>query len=272
LGGGRGTLKHCDTKVISSQERFPDQPILEMSAKERSMTMLLSLVLATLAAVAQSAEDPWEKAIAEFEAADKDSPPRRDGVVFIGSSSIRLWNTKDAFPDLPSVNRGFGGSHLADSVRFADRIITPYEPRIVVVFAGGNDIAAGKSPEQVADDFKALTAKIHAKLPKTKIYYISLFPTVQRWKMDNKFRESNRLIEAYSKTDDRLGYLDMRTKMTADDGGPRPALLRADGLHMNEQGYAIWSEVIGPVLRTEFKKSNVGPRPATKKVPALSGK
>ena len=85
--------------------------------------------------------------------------------------------------------------------QFADRIVTPYEPRVVVVFAGGNDIAAGKTPEQVFEDFKALTAKIHAKLPKTKIYYVSLFPTVARQKIDDKFRESNGLIETYTKSD-----------------------------------------------------------------------
>lgn len=215
----------------------------------------LSFVTLTLFA-APSAADKWEADIARFEAADKETPPPKDGVVFVGSSSIRLWKTKAAFPDLPTINRGFGGSHLADSVRFADRIVTPYEPRVVVVFAGGNDIAAGKSPEQVFEDFKALTVKIHAKLPKTKVYYVSLFPTVARWKMDDKFRESNELIEAYTKTDPRLGFVDTRTKMTGEDGGPIPSLLLADGLHMNDKGYAIWNERIGPILRAEFKKED----------------
>jgi lysophospholipase L1-like esterase len=230
------------------------------------MTTLLHITVATLALFAAPADDKWETAIAAFEAADKESPPPHDGIVFVGSSSIRLWKTKAAFPDLPVINRGFGGSHLGDSVRFADRIVTPYEPRVVVVFAGGNDIAAGKSPEQVFEDFKALTAKIHAKSPKTKIYYVSLFPTVARQKIDDKFRESNGLIETYTKSDPRLGYVDTRTKMTAEDGGPIPALLLADGLHMNDRGYAIWNEKIGPILRAEFKKDNA----ATKREPALS--
>jgi len=220
------------------------------------MTTLLTLMIATVAFVAAPAEDKWEKAIATFEAADKETPPPHDGIVFVGSSSIRMWKTKAAFPDLPVINRGFGGSQMADSVRFADRIVTPYEPRVVVVFAGGNDIAAGKTPQQVFDDFKALTAKIHAKLPKTKIYYVSLFPTVARQKIDDKFRESNGLIEAYTKTNPLLGFVDTRTKMTAEDGGPIPALLLADGLHMNDKGYAIWNEKIGPILRAEFKKEN----------------
>jgi lysophospholipase L1-like esterase len=235
------------------------------------MTTLLSLALAIVALVDVTADNKWEQDIAKFEAADKDSPPPHDGIVFVGSSSIRLWKTKDAFPELPCVNRGFGGSQMADSVRYADRIVTPYEPRVVVVFAGGNDIAAGKSPEQVAEDFKALTAKIHAKLPKTRIYAVSLFPTVARWKMDDKFREANRLIEAYTKTDARLGYIDTRTKLTAEDGGPRPAMLLPDGLHMNAGGYAIWNEAVGPILRAEFKKGAAA-KPALEKEPALIGK
>jgi len=229
------------------------------------MTTLISFAICSVALFAAPVEGRWEADIAQFEAADAKSPPPHDGVVFVGSSSIRLWNTNKAFPDLPTVNRGFGGSQMADSVKFADRIVTKHEPRVVVVFAGGNDIAAGKTPEQVAEDFKALTARIHAKLPKTKIYFVTLFPTVLRQKMDDKFREANRLIEAYVKTDDRLGYIDTRAKMTAEDGGPMPKLLRGDGLHMNDDGYAIWNEMVGPILRAEFKEKTATPAATEKK-------
>jgi lysophospholipase L1-like esterase len=220
------------------------------------MTIVLALMIAAAASAAEVTPDRWEKAIAAFEDQDRASSAPREGIVFVGSSSIRLWDVKQAFPDLPCVNRGFGGSHMADSAHFADRIVIPYKPRVVVVFAGGNDIASGTTPEKVCDDFKLLVGKIHTELPRTKIYFVSLFPTVARWKLDDKLREANGLIAAFTKTDDRLGYIDTRTKMTAADGGPRPELLRADHLHMNDAGYAIWKEIVGPILRTAYQSAN----------------
>ncbi len=202
---------------------------------------------------ADPSTERWEKAIAAFEAQDKLAAPAQDGIVFVGSSSIRLWDLKKGLPDLPCINRGFGGSHMADSAYFADRIIIPYRPRVVVVFAGGNDIASGKSPEQVAADFQALTEKIHAPLPHMKIYFVSLFPTVARKKFDDKMKRANELIQEFAKTDPRLGYIDTRTRMTAADGGPRPELLCADNLHMNDAGYAIWNEIVGQTVREAYQ-------------------
>jgi len=193
--------------------------------------------------------DKWEKDIAAFEEKDKASPPPSNQIVFVGSSSIRMWKSSEAFPDLKVINRGFGGSEMGDAAKYAERVVLPYKPRIVVVFAGGNDINAGKSPEQVADAFKSLVGKVHAALPKTKVYYISLFPNVKRRAQDEKCCKANELIQAYTKSDERLGYIDTASKMRAADGGPRPELLRDDGLHMNDDGYKIWNEMVGAVLR-----------------------
>ena len=130
------------------------------------MHTLLALV-ALLGLQAQEAKsDKWEKDIAAFEEKDKAAPPPENGIVFVGSSSIRMWKTAEAFPDLKVVNRGFGGSEMGDATKYAERIVLPYKPQTVVVFAGGNDINAGKSPEQVADAFKTLVGKIHGALPK----------------------------------------------------------------------------------------------------------
>lgn len=212
------------------------------------MRALLAL-LAVLASLQDPKAEPFGKDIAAFEAKDKTSPPPENEIVFVGSSSIRMWKSTEAFPDLKVINRGFGGSQLADSVRYAERIILPYKPRIVVVFAGGNDIHSGKTPEVVADDFKALAKKIHDALPKTKVYYISLFPNVQRKSENPKCVQVNQLIEAYIKSEPWLGYIDTASKMRAADGGPRPELLKEDGLHMNDEGYKIWNEIVGPILR-----------------------
>lgn len=212
------------------------------------MRTLIALLAAT-AFLAQDKVDRWEKDIAAFEAKDKASPPPQNEIVFVGSSSIRMWKTAEAFPDLQVINRGFGGSQIADAVKYADRIILPYKPRIVVVFAGGNDINAGKTPERVADDFKALVRKIHAALPKTKVCFISLFPNVKRRAQDASCVQVNELVQAFIKTDERMAYVDTAAKMRAADGGPRPELLAEDGLHMNAAGYKIWNEIVGAVLR-----------------------
>ena len=213
------------------------------------MHALLSLVVSLLALAQDSKTEPFIKEIEAFEAKDKTSPPPEHEIVFVGSSSIRMWKSTEAFPDLKIINRGFGGSQMADSVRYAERIILPYKPRIVVVFAGGNDINAKKTPETVVADFKTLVGKIHGALPQTKVYFISLFPNVARKAQDSQCQKINEMIEAFTKTDERLGYIDTASKMRAADGGPRPELLRPDGLHMNDDGYKIWNEIVGAVLR-----------------------
>jgi lysophospholipase L1-like esterase len=214
------------------------------------MRTLLALSAATLVWSQDPKAEPFAKDIAAYEAKDKTSPPPENEIVFVGSSSIRMWKSTEAFPDLKVINRGFGGSQMSDAVKYADRIILPYKPRIVVVFAGGNDINSGKTPEQVADDFKTLASKIHGALPRTKVYYISLFPNVKRKSQDARCQKANELVEAFCRTDGRLGYIDTATRMRAADGGPRPELLRDDGLHMNDDGYKIWNEIVGAVLRT----------------------
>ena len=96
----------------------------------------------------------WQSEIAAFAAVDRLDPAPADAVLFVGSSSIRLWHTLAAdLPDVPTINRGFGGSEIADSVYFAEQLIRPYRPRAIVMYAGGNDLADGKSPRQVRDAF-----------------------------------------------------------------------------------------------------------------------
>ncbi len=140
----------------------------------------LGNALMLLAAEPQK-HDPtrWESTIEKFEAQDKASPPPTGGALFIGSSSIRKWNLDKTFPDRKdTINRGFGGSQMADSAHYADRIAIPYKPRVIVVYAGDNDIAAGKSPQTVLADYQAFVKKIHAALPNTRIVYIAIKPSI----------------------------------------------------------------------------------------------
>jgi lysophospholipase L1-like esterase len=193
--------------------------------------------------------EKWEKDIAKFEASDRTNPPPRNGILFIGSSSIRMWtNLVTDFPGKPVFNRGFGGSQLADSVNYAERIIIPYAPRQVVIYAGGNDLNAKKTPEVVYGDFVALVTKIRAKLPDTAIAYISIAPNPKRWEQRNEVQTANRLIAKYCERHG-LSFINVYPHMLGPDGLPKPDIFLADKLHMNLKGYAIWREVVAPYLR-----------------------
>jgi lysophospholipase L1-like esterase len=193
--------------------------------------------------------DQWERDIAAFEAADRASPPPKGCIVFVGSSSIRLWKTlAEDFPRLPVLNRGFGGSQLADAVKFADRIIIPYAPREVVIYSGGNDINAGKSPQIVYGDFVALVTQLRSRLPDARLVFISCQASPSRWKQVQKIRQFNGLVASYCRRHD-VTFIDTFPLMLGPDGQPRADLFAADRLHMNERGYAIWKQTIGPYLR-----------------------
>lgn len=218
--------------------------------------LVIGLCLAAIPVLAvgqesQKKESRWESQIRAFEAKDQKQAPPQGGIVFVGSSSIRLWNLPKSFPDLPVTNRGFGGSQLADSVQFAERIVLPYRPKVVVVYAGDNDLASGKSPEQVAADFRALVEKVRKALPKTRVVYIAIKPSLARWKLIETIRKANDLISESSKKDSRVILVDVEKEMLGADGRPRPELFKPDGLHLNDEGYAVWARLVRPHLKLE---------------------
>lgn len=200
---------------------------------------------------APSPHERWEEEIRAFERADAKTPPPKGGILFVGSSSIRLWKTlAQDFPGLPVINRGFGGSQIADAVHFAPRIVIPYAPRLIVMYSGGNDINAGKSPEQVAADFRRFVETVHRALPETRIAYISIAGNPARWAQVDRVKRANALIEEYTKTDPRLEFIDVFSRMLGPDGLPRPEIFSQDRLHMNDAGYRLWTEIVRPYLKT----------------------
>ena len=191
----------------------------------------------------------WEKYIARFEAADKKQMPQPDGILFIGSSSIRMWKTLEQdFPGLPVINRGFGGSQIADSNHFARRIVHPYKPRQIVFYAGDNDVAAGKSPEKVLTDFQQFVKTVRAKLPKARVSFIAIKPSLSRWKLSGKMAMDNSLVRNACSKNKRLDYIDIWQPMLGENGKPRPDLFLGDGLHLNAKGYALWTSIVKPYL------------------------
>ncbi|MFO0901504.1 MAG: amidohydrolase family protein [Pirellulales bacterium] len=194
------------------------------------------------------AADKWEEAVQKFEAADRDHPPVGGGVVFIGSSSIVRWKLDESFPDQAYVNRGFGGSQLADSVRYADRLLAPHRPRVVALYAGDNDLASGKSPAQVTQDFRDFVQRVHAQNPATRIVYLSIKASLKRWSLADKIRETNAAIARLAARDSRLSYVDLFTPMLDAAGRPRAELLDKDELHLSPAGYALWTKWVGPAI------------------------
>ncbi len=216
----------------------------------RRLPFTLAFAVSFFAPLVSAAPEKWTAAIDKFTQADVTNPPPKNGIVFVGSSSIVKWTSLEKdFSGLPVINRGFGGSELADSVFYADRIVIPYQPRTVVLYAGDNDLHAGKTPETVLADFVAFAAKIHAKLPQTRIVYIAVKPSPSRWKIKDQGEKTNTLIAAVCAKDPRFRFVDIWKPMLNDKGEPRPELFVKDMLHMNEAGYAVWKPFVAAALK-----------------------
>ena len=211
-----------------------------------SVWILLAIVMPAIGRAAES--EKWAKAIDAFEQQDRETPPCQGGLLFVGSSSIRMWDLKKSFPDRLALNRGFGGSQMSDVIQYVDRIVIPYAPKIIVLYEGDNDIAAGKSADQVTHDFQSLVGLVHAELPKTKIVFISIKPSPKRWEHYPHMKQANDQIQSLTEKDDRLDFVDVSRVMIGDDGLPIQSLFVKDGLHLNAEGYRRWANLVYPHL------------------------
>jgi lysophospholipase L1-like esterase len=197
----------------------------------------------------------WESSIRKFEEGDKVNPPKPGGIVITGASSIRRWDTLvDDMKPLDVTNRGFGGSQYSDLNQYAKRIVIAYRPRAVVVYEGDNDLAAGspKTPEMVASDAQKFVQIVHAELPETWIYVMSIKPSYLRWNEWPKMKAANKLIQDFVKTQDRVQYIDVATPMFYAQDKPPRDLFVEDGLHPTPKCYALWTSIIKPVLLQRF--------------------
>jgi lysophospholipase L1-like esterase len=160
-----------------------------------------------------------------------------------------LWpDLKASFPGINVIQRGFGGSQLDEVVNYTPRIVLPYKPSLIVLYAGDNDLAAGRTPEQILADYKAFVTIVRDWLPETRIAFISIKPSGDRFALIDKMRATNSLIRSYSATDPKLTYVDVFTPMLGADGKPREDLFVSDRLHMNRDGYMIWRDLLAPIV------------------------
>ncbi|MBN2105198.1 hypothetical protein JW835_14260 [bacterium] len=218
--------------------------------RKHSLVSLLNLsVLLLLNTHAQSPvpnPDPlrFQSEINAFIWWDQKNSPPADAVLFIGSSSIRMWKTHESFPNLPVINRGFGGAHISDILYFYNQIIQKYDVKMIIFYCGDNDIAAGKSADQVFNDYQELIRLILLDMPDVKFLYLSIKPSVSRWNFWNKMSEMNQMVQNYNRARSRLYYLDMSSPLLDASGQPDPCLLLEDGLHLNEKGYKEWNKLL----------------------------
>ena len=203
----------------------------------------------------QANPDPrrFEKDIAAFEAQDLDSRRVSGAVVFVGSSTIRYWDTDKGFPNLTIVKRGFGGSHVSDNIYYADRIILPYKPKLIVFYAGDADVAGRKSADQIAADYKTFIADIHAKLPAARLVILAIKPSPAHWNYIDTIRKTNVLVREYIESDRMVTYVDVSEKLLGSDGRPDPKLYADNGLNFNEIGYRVWTEAVRPFIEGTFR-------------------
>jgi lysophospholipase L1-like esterase len=206
------------------------------------------VLLAAGQELSQERIDKWEPAIKAFEKQDAENPPATGGVVFVGSSSIRKWDLPKWFGENAPLNRGFGGSQIADVNFFAARIVLKHKPRGIVFYAGDNDIAAMVSASDVAVDFEKFCKLVHAKLPRTKIAFIAIKPSPKRWALKDEQSKANALIRKQCEADERLTFVDVWPAMLDSKGEPRAELFVEDKLHLNEAGYKLWTETVRPIL------------------------
>jgi len=224
-----------------------------MSLMHTAFSLIVLLLMVTFASAEPRAKakphdfEKWEKDIAAFEKSDSANPPPKQALLFIGSSGIVRWKSLATdFPGATILNRAFGGNQIADSTHFADRMIFPYEPKMIFLRAGGNDIHAGKSAEEVFQDYKTFVATIRAKLPDVPIAYIALSPSPARWNEKPVGDQMNAAIADYSKKNKNLIFIDAAGITLDADGKIRRELFVTDQLHFNEAGYKLLAEVVRP--------------------------
>jgi lysophospholipase L1-like esterase len=225
-----------------------------MRKRRLVFSVFLSLYIIASAVSAQTAAYPdperFEEAIRAFEAEDADNTPPEGAIVGAGSSSMRGWHktiSADLEP-LTIIPRGFGGSNMNDLLHFAERVVIKYKPRAVVIYEGDNDTASGISPAEIRDTFNAFTAKVHDRLPQTRIYFLTIKPSVARWVMWSRMKRANELIKAECDKSLLLTYLDVSTPMLDKSGVVRKDIFVEDNLHMNSAGYKIWTDAVRPIL------------------------
>ena len=223
-----------------------------------SVVARVAVLLSTaLPAWAGQSIDPhrFEADIAAFEVEDRAAPPPSGSVLFVGSSSIRYWDLARAFPGRPIIKRGYGGSHVSDTIYYADRIIVRYRPALIVFYAGDADVAGGKTAPQIAADYRTLVALLHTRLPSTRTIIIGTKPSPAHWTHQETIRAANAAARALAEADPLVEYVDVEAALLGPDGRPRADFYAENGLNLNDRGYAAWTAAVKPTIEAHWPGS-----------------
>lgn len=266
LIGGQTTPRQALSRQSPREQASNRQPAPQANGQSASQANEQSSAQST-DQVAQATEeksdevadpDParWAKAVNEFERWDGKNAWPDKPVLFVGSSSIEFWKTRAAFPRLPVVNRGLGGAHISVVNHYFDRIVKPYRPRVIVLYAGDNDVAQGKGARRVFEDYREFIKQVRALDADTPVIYIAIKPSTARWRLWPTMNEANELIRTMSEGDEKLYFVDTATPSLGADGAPRKELLADDGLHLNEAGYKLWTDFVGTTIEKAMQRTN----------------
>ncbi|WP_276090736.1 GDSL-type esterase/lipase family protein [Pedobacter sp. JY14-1] len=218
--------------------------------KHNLLFRIFFVALVSLSAPAFAQTKPFWNEIQQFRKKDSVAMPAPGGIVFTGSSSIRMWgDLETVYKDYNVINRGFGGSVIPQANEYLEDLVLKYKPRQVVIYSGENDIASGISAEQTSENFKILFSNIRNHLPKTAIAYVSMKLSPSREKFSSEVLKANGLIRDYLSKQKNAAYIDITSKMLDSNGKMRPELFREDMLHMRPAGYEIWVKAITPYLK-----------------------
>jgi lysophospholipase L1-like esterase len=247
------------TKVVSGKLLSEGLPVRIEPSKPLRLTVSLGdrkagdILLMTTPSYAQQVEDPeperFAKSMAAFAQQDSESPFDKGGIVFVGSSSVRRLDIPKYFPGLKALNRGFGGAHISDVNYYIEETVLKYEPSKVIFFCGGNDLWAGKSVPQVREDFDDFRKRLFERVPNAQLIVLGVRPSPRRIALIDTELKMNAALNNIARDDKRITYLNGSCDRFLDENGqPITGLYADDRLHMNDAGYRIWMEILGPFL------------------------
>ena len=226
----------------------------------RLATLIFASLIFISTSVAQKTKvqnaNKFESEIAAFEKLDKTEKYSDQSVLFVGSSSIRLWNTlKEDMAPYPVIQRGFGGSNSPAVLQYIKRIAYPHRFRAVVIFIA-NDITGSPNdltPQASAGNFREIVRTIRVKYRKQPIFIVEITPCVSRWKYWPQIQQDNALLKSFCQKKDHLYFIETAGSYLNEKGEPRDELFREDHLHLNSEGYKIWGKLIKDELNKRLK-------------------
>lgn len=192
----------------------------------------------------------WDQKMARYEKKDSANFPPKDLILFVGSSTVENWHSLETdFPGKTVINRGVSGTKTIDQINYKDRLITPYHPKQIFIYVGDNDIGYKWTPEEILAQFKTLFSTIRKEKPTAEIIYISIKPSIRRWKDKEQVEKTNGLMKAFIEQQPNAAYADVYYPMLTSKGELSPEFYREDGLHLTTEGYEVWKKVISKFIK-----------------------